>query len=279
LLGGSLPDAELQNLGKKIGDIVSKLDVSSPQRNALAALLNYINAQGSIALGYSEDILTPKNQSGDVIAAIGWPLWSIPSLGLSTWGADFVRRIQYVSSQGGDITFILPEGEYGCTFTSQGACASYCIWKEILRRIDSMVPKPDYRRMPVWSDVVGDDFFSQSNEDDFRILYAYYLFLHVYGVNNSSDNPIFDAPIDKSAIGVHIEDAIRALANKNLFQDNQQGVTSHFEFVYLLHAGTEFKIIAGEEKIQSFMDFSTDEQDPDQQEFRDKIRALMASFA
>ncbi|MDR1233032.1 MAG: hypothetical protein LBJ75_02105 [Puniceicoccales bacterium] len=279
LLGGSLPDAELQSLGKKIGDIITQLDVSSPQRNALAALFNYINAQGSIALGYSEDILTPKNQSGDVIAAIGWPLWSIPSLGASTWGADFVRRIQYVSSQGGDITFILPEGEYGYTFTAQGICTSYCIWKEILRRIDSMDPKPDYRRMPVWSDVVGNTFFLQSNEEDFRILYAYYLFRYVYGVSNSSDNPIFDAPIDKSAIGAHIEDAIQALADKNLSRSNQLGATSHFEFVYLLCAGTEFKIIAGEEKVRSFVDFSTDEQDPDQQEFRDKIRALMASLA
>jgi hypothetical protein len=275
LLDGKLPDAELQGLGEKIGDIIGQLDVSSPQRNTLVALFNYINAQGSIVLGYTEDVLTPRNQSGDVMPAIGWPLWSVPSTGFPTWGIDFVRRIQYVSSQGGDITFILPEGEYGYTFTVQGVFTSYCIWKEVLRQIDSMGPSPDYQFM--LSGAVAPKILSKINDHGgLKNLYAYHIFRQAYEANNRPYSPIANSPIDKSTIGVYVNDAIQALADKNLSMDNQLGATSHFEFTYLLWIGIDFKMIGSEEKIQSFMEFLLDESDPDAQEFHDRLNALMA---
>jgi hypothetical protein len=275
LLDGKLPDAELQGLGEKIGDIIGQLDVSSPQHNTLVTLFNYINAQGSIVLGYTEDVLTPRNQSGDVMPAIGWTLWSVPSFGFSTWGMDFVGRIQYVSYQGGDIAFIFPEGAYGHTFTAQGVFTSYHIWKEILRQIDSMGPSPDYQFMLFG--VVSPKILSKINDHgDLKNLYAYHVFRQAYEASNGPDSPISDTPIDKPTIGARVNAAIQALADKNLSTDNQEGATSHFELVYLLHAGTKFKIVATEEKIQSFGDFPVDESDPDGQEFRSRIKALMA---
>jgi hypothetical protein len=275
LLYGQLPDAELPALSKKIGDIIDQLSVSSPQRNALAALFNYTKAQGSIALGYNEDILTPKTLGGDSIPAIGWLLWSTPSIGPLTWGIDFVKRIQYVSSQGGDITFILPEGEYGHTFTAQGAFTSYCIWKEVLSQIDAMAPSPDYQFM-LFGVVPLEILLKMNNRDDYKNLYAYHVFRQAYEACNKPDSPIADTPIDKPTISAHVQGAIKALAGKDLPTDNQLGGTTYFEFVYLLYEGTNFEIVGTEEKIRKFADFLTDEQDPDQREFHNKIRELTA---
>jgi hypothetical protein len=269
-LGGNLPDAELPNLSKKIGDIMGQMDVRSPQRNALIALSNYIDAQGSIALGYTEDVSIPKAPGGTVIPAIGWLLWSVPSAGFLTWGAIFGKRVQYVSSQGGNITFILPESKYGHTFTPLGVCTSYRIWKEILRQIDSMGPSSDYKR--TLSKVMEDDILSKIDDvKDFKKLYAYHVFRQVYALSNEPSSPIANTPIDKSTIGSRVEYAIKALVAGNRSDFDQYGATSHFEFVYLLEAGYKFRIVGSEERIQSFVDFSTDEQ-----EFHSRFRALMA---
>jgi hypothetical protein len=273
LLNGKLHDEELPNLSKKIGDIIGQIDVKSPQRNALIALLNYINAQGSIALGYTEDILTPKTPSGDAIPGIGWLLWSVPSVGSSTWGINFRERVQYVSSQGGDITFILPEGKYGHTFTALGVCTSYRIWKEILRQINATNPSPDYKFM--LSRVIEDDILSKIDDcEDLKNLYAYHIFRQAYGAINKLSSPIANTPIDKPTIGVHINRAIKALATGNRCDFDQRGATSYFELVYLLWAGIKFKMVGSKEKIQSLVDFSTGQQDPDRQEFHNRIKKL-----
>ncbi|MDR1528313.1 MAG: hypothetical protein LBS22_01870 [Puniceicoccales bacterium] len=279
LLDGGLPDTELQGLGKKIANIIGQLSVSCPQRNALIELLNYINAQGSIVLGYKEDVLTPKIPGGDVIPAIGCPLWSVPVFGFESWGMDFRKRLEYVSSQGGDITFILPEGKYGHTFTAQGVFTSYHIWKEILRQIDSMDPQPNYRNMCELDSLIGSKFLSCSKKEDLRILYAYHIFCLVYASYNRRGSLIATTPIDKSTIGARVRSAIEAWKEhgcKIIFRSGNKGEVSHFELAYLLHAGTKFKIVATEEKIQSFRDFPVDESDPDGQECRDRIRKSAA---
>ncbi|MDR2776949.1 MAG: hypothetical protein LBB17_02810 [Puniceicoccales bacterium] len=272
LLDGKLHDTELLGLSEKIGDLIGQLSVSSPQRNALVALLNYVDAQGSIALGYTEDILAPKTPGGDVVPAIGWPLWSVPYTGFSTWGVSFAERVKYVSSRGGDITFMLSESGNGHTFTAQGAFTTYCIWKEVLRQVNSVDPSPDYQS--ILSDIVTLKILSKINDyEDLKILYAYHVFRNVYGACNAPESPIATTFIDKPTIDAHIKDVIEALDRQELPQD---GATSYFEFAYLLCSGTKFAILATDEKVRSFVDFSTDEQDPDQEEFRDKIKTLMA---
>jgi hypothetical protein len=274
LLDGELPDEDLPALSKKIGDIIDQISVSSPRRNALIALLNYIDAQGSIALGYAEDVSDPKTPDGKRILGIGFELWSVPSSGSSTWGSVFPERAQYVSSQGGDITFILPEGEKGHTFTAQGAYASYRIWKEILRQIDTM-PELDYK--PILSVIIEDDILSKINDSkDLRMIYAHHIFCQVYGASNEPSSPIASTPIDRPTIDLHVERAIKALKDGKVSNSNQRGAMSYFELAYLLEAGHKFRIVGSEEKIQSFVDFSTDESDPDEQEFRSRFRALMA---
>jgi hypothetical protein len=274
-----LPDAELPDLSKKISDIIGRLSVSCPQRNALVALLNYINAQGSIVLGYTEDILTPRNQSGDVMPAIGWTLWSVPSTGFSTWGVDFVKRVQYVSSQGGDITFILPEGEKGYTFTAQGVFTSFCIWNEVKGLINKyMGDNTDYKLK--LSKVIADYILLNINDrKDLKNLYAYHIFRQVYTLCNKPDSPISDTPVDISTIRKHIKTAVEAWDDGDMYEDDQKGATSHFEFTYLLWEGIKFKTIGSEEKIQSFMDFSTGKpgtvQATAQAIFHRKIKALM----
>ncbi|MDR2432769.1 MAG: hypothetical protein LBD34_03385 [Puniceicoccales bacterium] len=273
LLDGKLSEEKFPALSKKIDDMIHQLSISSSQRNALVALFNYINAQGSIALGYTEDILTPKDSRGDVISAIGWTLWTLPFTGPLTWGAIFAKRVKYVSSQGGDITFILPEGRYGYTFTAQGAFTSFYIWEEILKKIDSMDPIPNYQFMLFG--VMESSTLSKINDQaDFKNLYTYCLFRCVYGASNEPNSGITNTPIDKSAIEARIEAAIKASADKNFPMDNQLGATSHFEFAYLLHAGYKFRMVGTEGKIQSFMNFSTGKQDPIEQKFRDRMAEL-----
>jgi hypothetical protein len=281
LLKGKFPDVKLQNLRKKIGDMLGQLSVSCPQRNALIVLLNYIDAQGSIVLGYSEDVLTSTTPDGRSIPAVGWPLWSVPSIG-SMWEITFRKRVQYISSQGGDITFMLPGGQDSHTFTAQGVYTSYCIWGEILRQIASMDPKPNYELM--LSGIITHDILSKINDpEDLRNLYVYHVFRRVYGMNNTPNGPIASTPIDGSTIGARVKDAIKTFGSKNLtmnnqleMMNNQLGAMTHFEFAYLLHAGIKFKMVGTEEKIQSFVDFSTGREDPDVQEFCDKIRELTA---
>ncbi|MDR0742195.1 MAG: hypothetical protein LBE98_01905 [Puniceicoccales bacterium] len=278
LLDDGLPDTELPGLGKKIGDIIGQLSVSCPQRNALVELLNYINAQGSIVLGYNEDVLIPKIPGGDVVPAIGYPLWSIPSTGFESWGMDFGKRVEYVSSQGGDITFMLPEGKYGHTFTAQGVFTSYYIWKEILRQIDSMDPQPDYRSMRGLASLIGSKLLSCSKKEHLRILYAYHIFCLVYASYNRRGSSIATTPIDKSTIGVRVRSAIKVWNRDSckIIRGENMGEVSHFEFVFLLHEGIKFKMIGSEEKIHSFTDFPVDESDPDGQECRDRIRKSAA---
>jgi hypothetical protein len=274
LLKGKLPDVGLPSLGKKISDMIGQLSVSCPQRNALIALLNYINAQGSIALGYSESIFIPTTPIGNVIPAVGWPLWSVPAFG-SIWGMSFIKRVQYISSQGGDITFLLPEGQDSHTFTAQGVYTSYFILKKVWCQIASMNPKPDYKLM--LSSVITHDILSNINDpEDLRNLYVYHVFRRVYGMNNTPNRPIASTPIDGSIIGARVKDAIKTFGSKKLSMNNQLGATTHFEFAYLLHAGINFKMIGVEEKIQSFVDFSTGREDPDVQEFCDRIEELTA---
>jgi hypothetical protein len=86
-----LPDRKLQELHAtvcKARDAIQKLeqelklnpaqslqlDNSKKKGILLNAFSGYLQAQGSIVLGYDEDIINRKHPNGSTIPTIGWPL-------------------------------------------------------------------------------------------------------------------------------------------------------------------------------------------------------------
>jgi hypothetical protein len=120
-----MPDSQLSNLHSALNEFRNLLNEEityltinlSPRklrdatgvRDVIISIINYLNAQQHINLGFKIDAIAPRLHTG----GIGHPLWSTPNASIadiSDWGKVFAERIEYIHSLGenGKISFIDP---------------------------------------------------------------------------------------------------------------------------------------------------------------------------